>query len=225
MSALAPTLQAFFIEGLIGQRRASPHTVAAYRDTFRLLLTFVQGKTGTAPSALRLEDVDAPLVGSFLDHLEKERNNSARTRNARLAAIHSLFRFAALRHPEHAALIERVLAVPPKRFERAIVSFLSDEEVDALLAAPNPRRCSDVEITHCCSSKCRRDSESPNSWVCVAATSRSVRDPTFGAPAKGARSASRRLPKRRLWSFEHGWRNEGAKIATRSLQPCTPVER
>ena len=137
MSALAPTLQAFFTERLIGQRRASPNTVAAYRDRFRLLLAFAEGKTGTAPSALRLEDVDAPLVGSFLDHLEVERNNSARTRNARLAAIHSLFRFAALRHPEHAALIERVLAVPPKRFERAIVSFLSDEEVDALLAAPN----------------------------------------------------------------------------------------
>ncbi len=137
MSALAPTLQAFFTERLIGQRRASPNTVAAYRDTFRLLLAFAEGKTGTAPSALRLEDVDAPLVGSFLDHLEIERNNGARTRNARLAAIHSLFRFAALRHPEHAALIERVLAVPPKRFERAIVSFLSDEEVDALLAAPN----------------------------------------------------------------------------------------
>jgi site-specific recombinase XerD len=137
MSALAPTLQAFFTERLIGQRRASPHTVAAYRDTFRLLLAFAQGRTGTAPSALRLEDIDALLVGSFLDHLEVERGNSARTRNARLAAIHSLFRFAALRHPENAALIERVLAIPPKRFERALVSFLSDEEVDALLAAPD----------------------------------------------------------------------------------------
>lgn len=137
MTTLAPTLEAFFTERLIGQRRASPHTVAAYRDTFRLLLNYAHQQTGTTPSALRLEDVDAPFIGSFLDHLEVERANSPRTRNARLAAIHSLFRFAALRHPEHAALIQRVLAVPPKHFERNLVSFLTDEEVDALLAAPD----------------------------------------------------------------------------------------
>jgi site-specific recombinase XerD len=137
MSMLAPTLQAFFTERLIGQRRASPHTVAAYRDTFRLLLAFAEDRTGRSPSALLIEEVDAPLVGSFLDYLETERGNSVRTRNARLAAIHSLFRFAALRHPDHAALIERVLAVPPKRFERTIISFLADAEVDALLAAPD----------------------------------------------------------------------------------------
>lgn len=137
MSALAPTLEAFITERLIAQRRASPHTIAAYRDTFRLLLTYVQRETGKAPSSLGVEDIDAPLVGRFLDHLEAERGNDARTRNARLAAVRSLFRFAALRHPEHAALIERVLAIPPKRFERTVVSFLSDEEVDALLDAPD----------------------------------------------------------------------------------------
>ena len=137
MSALAPTLEAFFTERLIAQRQASPHTVAAYRDTFRILLTYVQHQTGRSPSALRLEDIDAPLVGLFLDHLETERGNDPRTRNARLAAIHSLFRFAALRHPEHAALIERVLAIPPKRFERGLVSFLTDAEVDGLIAAPD----------------------------------------------------------------------------------------
>ncbi len=137
MSALAPTLEAFFTERLIAQRRASRHTIAAYRDTFRLLLGYVQRQTGKAPSSLSLEDIDAPLVGAFLGYLEAERGNGARTRNARLAAIHSLFRFAALRHPEHAALIERVLAIPPKRFERALVSFLSDEEIDALLGAPD----------------------------------------------------------------------------------------
>ena len=134
---LAPTLEAFFSERLIGQRHVSPHTVEAYRDTFRLLLTFAQDETGTPPSALGFEDVDAALVGSFLHHLEIDRGNSARTRNARLAAIHSLFRYAALRHPEHAAHIQRVLAIPAKRSRRALVSFLSDDEVTALVAAPD----------------------------------------------------------------------------------------
>jgi integrase/recombinase XerD len=138
MSALGPTLEAFFIERLIAQRRASPHTIAAYRDTFCLLLGFIQQETGKAPAALRFEDVEAPLIGAFLDHLERDRGNSVRTRNARLSAIHSLFRFAALRHPEHAGLIGRVLAIPPKRFERGIVSFLADDEVEALLQAPDP---------------------------------------------------------------------------------------
>lgn len=137
MTILAPTLQAFFTERLIAQRHASGHTVAAYRDTFRLLLAFAEDRTGTAPSKLRVADLDAELIGAFLDHLETDRSNSVRTRNARLAAIHSFFRYAALRHPEHAAIIERVLAVPPKRFERNTVSFLTDIEVEALLAAPN----------------------------------------------------------------------------------------
>ncbi len=140
MSTLAPTLEAFFSERLINQKQASPHTVAAYRDTFRLLLRFAQTRTGKAPFALELADLDAPLIGAFLDHLEHERGNSIRSRNVRLAAIHSLFRYAALRHPEHAALIQRVLAVPPKRFDRAIVSFLTREEIDALLAAPDRSR-------------------------------------------------------------------------------------
>jgi site-specific recombinase XerD len=140
MSALAPTLEAFFTERLAKQRDASPHTVAAYRDTFRLLLAFAQVRSGKAASSLDFEDLDAPFVGAFLDHLERERANSVRTRNSRLAGIHSLFRFAALRHPEHAALIQRVLAVPPKRFDRAVVSFLTHQEVDALLAAPDRTR-------------------------------------------------------------------------------------
>ncbi len=140
MTPLAPTLEAYFIQRLIGQRQASAHTVAAYRDTFKLLLAFAAQRTGRPPSRLALEDLDAPLVGAFLDHLEAERANSARTRNARLAAVHSLFRFAALRHPEHAALIARVLAIPPKRTDRAIVQFLSAEEVDALLASPDRSR-------------------------------------------------------------------------------------
>jgi len=133
MTALAPTLQGFFTERLVGQRNASPNTVAGYRDTFRLLLAFAVERTGKQPFRLDLGDLDAPLIGAFLEHLERDRHNSVRTRNNRLAAIHSLFGYAALHHPEHAASIQRVLAVPTKRFERNLVTFLTDEEVDTLL--------------------------------------------------------------------------------------------
>lgn len=137
MSALAPTLQAFFTDRLLQQRHASAHTIAAYRDALRLLLVFAQQHTGKQPSRLDLDDLDAPLIAAFLDHLERERGNSVRTRNARLAAIHSLFRFAALRHPEHAAVIQRVLAMPPKRSDRALITYLAEPEIDALLAVPD----------------------------------------------------------------------------------------
>ncbi len=133
MTALAPTLQAFFTDRLIAQRQVSGHTIAAYRDTLRLLLRYAEARTGKAPSQLDLADVDAPLIAGFLDHLERDRRNSVRTRNARLAAVHSLFRFAALTHPEHAESIARVLAIPPKRFDRALISYLTEPEVDALL--------------------------------------------------------------------------------------------
>ena len=140
MTALAPALQAFFTDRLIAQRQVSSHTIAAYRDTFRLLLAFAQARTGTAPCDLHLDDLDADLIGAFLEHLRNGRHNGARTRNARLAAIHSLFRYAALRHPEHAALIQRVLAIPPARFDKTIVSYLTAGEAEALLAAPDRSR-------------------------------------------------------------------------------------
>ena len=140
MTALAPVLEAFFTSRLINEKGVSPHTIAAYRDTFRLLLGFAHERTGKQPAALELENLDAPLIAAFLDHLEHDRGNSPRTRNARLAAIHSMFRYAALRHPEHAALISRVIAVPTKRFERAIVTYLTPDEANALLAAPNRER-------------------------------------------------------------------------------------
>jgi integrase/recombinase XerD len=133
VSALAPTLQAFFTDRLIRQRQVSGHTVAAYRDTLRLLLGYAASQTSLPPSRLDLADLNAELIGGFLDHLEHERGNSVRTRNARLAAIHSLFRFAALEHPEHAGSISRVLAIPPKRFDRALITYLTEAEVDALL--------------------------------------------------------------------------------------------
>ena len=135
MSTLAPTLQAYFTDRLIRQRQASPHTVAAYRDAFKLLLVFAQRQTGKPPSQLDVSDLDVPLIGAFLDHLEVERGNSIRTRNARLAAIHSLFRYAALRHPEDAAVIGRVLAMPPKLFDTTVVTYFTEDEIEALLAA------------------------------------------------------------------------------------------
>jgi len=136
MSALAPLLQAFFTERLISHRDASQNTITGYRDTLRLLLAFAAARTGKKPSALDIADLDAPLIGAFLDHLEHERGNQVRTRNNRLAAIHSLFGYAALRHPEHAATIQRVLAIPTKRCQRNLVTWLTQVEVDALLSAP-----------------------------------------------------------------------------------------
>jgi site-specific recombinase XerD len=138
MTALAPTLQAFFTQRLITQRNASPQTIAAYRDTFRLLLTFAHDQTGKQPFQLDVDDLDAPLIGAFLNHLEQARGNSPRTRNARLGAIHSFYRFAALEHPEHARTIARVMAIPTKRYERNIVSYLGLDEIKARLAVPDP---------------------------------------------------------------------------------------
>jgi integrase/recombinase XerD len=137
MTALAPALQAFFTNRLITQRSSSPQTIAAYRDAFRLLLRFAREQTGKQPFELEIDDLDAPLVGAFLNHLEQDRGNSPRTRNARLGAIHSFYRFAALEHPEHAATIARVMAIPTKRHERNTVSYLDRDEIKALLAAPD----------------------------------------------------------------------------------------
>ncbi|WP_127356815.1 tyrosine-type recombinase/integrase [Actinacidiphila soli] len=137
MSDLAPLLQGFFTDKLMLQLQASTHTVASYRDTFKLLLGFAELRTGRRPARLSIADLDAPTIGAFLQHLETIRGNTAATRNARLAAIRSFFRYAALRAPDHAAVIQRVLAIPPKRFDRAIVSYLTKTETDALVAAPD----------------------------------------------------------------------------------------
>jgi site-specific recombinase XerD len=140
MTLIAPTLQAFFTDRLAQQRQASPRTIAAYRDTLRLLLGFVHRQTATMPSQLDWDDLDATTISAFLNHLESERHNSIRTRNVRLTAIRSLFSYAALRHPEHALLIQHVLAIPPKRFDKRVVTFLTPLEVDALVAAPDQTR-------------------------------------------------------------------------------------
>lgn len=137
MSTLAPMLEAFFTDGLQQQRRASPNTVAAYRDAFRLLLAFARDDIGKAPSDLALAHLDAPFILRFLAHLEKQRRNSVSTRNARLAALHSFFRYVALREPAHAGMIQRVLAIPHKRAQKKLVAFLTRPEFEAILAAPD----------------------------------------------------------------------------------------
>jgi site-specific recombinase XerD len=185
MSALAPTMQGFFTERMLTQRRASPNTVASYRDTFRLLLGFAQRHTGKTPAKLQLEDLDAVLIGAFLEHLEVERHNSVRTRNTRLAAVHSLFAYAALRHPEQAELIQRVLAIPAKRTDRQIVSFLTHDEVDALLAAPDRNTWVGRRTMRCCSSLSRPAWASQSSRPSRAKTWNSAPAPTCAATAKG----------------------------------------
>lgn len=135
--SFAALLEGFFTQRLMQQRQASRHTVASYRDTFRLLLQFAQQRLHKAPATLALEDIDAPLVTAFLNELEQVRGVTARTRNLRLTAVHSFFHYAAFEAPANAAQIQRVLAIPAKRFTRPLVPFLSRPEVDALLAAPD----------------------------------------------------------------------------------------
>ena len=134
---LAALLQAFFTDRLMHQRRASPDTVASYRDAFCLLFDFAQSQLGKPPSRMEIEDLDAPFVCRFLNHLETVRGNCVRTRNARLAAVHSFFKYAALRDPGHSALIQSVLAIPGKRCDRTPVQYLTRLEVEALLATPD----------------------------------------------------------------------------------------
>jgi site-specific recombinase XerD len=137
MSTLAPILESFFTDRLMRQQHASPNTIRAYRDTFRLLLDYTHQTTGKQPCDLDLADLDAPLIGRFLDWLEQERHNTIRTRNMRMAAIRSMFRYASYREPAHAAVIQRVLAIPDKRTHKAVMTFLAPAEIRALLAAPD----------------------------------------------------------------------------------------
>ena len=137
--SLAPHLQRFFTQRLVQQRQVSPHTISSYRDTFRQFLKFTAERLHKPPCALAFEAIDAPLVAAFLDHLEQHQGLSVRSRNLRLTAIHSFFRYTAFELPTHSAQIQRVLAIPSKRFTRTIVRFLTSVEVDALLAAPDRR--------------------------------------------------------------------------------------
>jgi site-specific recombinase XerD len=137
---VAPTLQGFFTDRLLRQRQVSPRTITAYRDSLRLFLTWVHDTKKIQPYRLDWEDLDAATVTAFLDHLEQDRHNTPRTRNLRLTAIRSLFAYASLNHPEHADVIRRVLAIPPKRFDRPEISFLTQAHLAGLLAAPDQSR-------------------------------------------------------------------------------------
>ena len=138
-TSLAPLLERFFTQRLMQQRQASPHTISSYRDTFRQFLKFAQQRLHKPPSRLNFEEIEAPLIVAFLDDIEKHHGLSVRSRNLRLTALHSFFRYAAFEVPDHSAQIQRVLAIPSKRFTRTLVQFLTRAEVDALLAAPDLR--------------------------------------------------------------------------------------
>jgi site-specific recombinase XerD len=137
-SGLQSLLQRFFTDRLLKQLGASPHTIAAYRDTFRLLLRFASERLKRRPSEIRIEDLDVAMLGKFLNHLEVNRRNQPRTRNNRLAAIHGFFQYVAISEPALALQCQRVLAIPPKRYQRRPVEFLTEDEAAALLTAPNP---------------------------------------------------------------------------------------
>src|SRR6195256_1911958 len=138
-TSFAALLERFFTQRLMQQRQASPHTISSYRDAFRQFLKFTQQRLRKPPSRLSFEQIDAPLIVAFLDDLEKRQGVSIRSRNLRLTAVHSFFRYAAFEAPAHAAQIQRVLAIPSKRFTRTLVHFLTRPEVEALLAAPDQR--------------------------------------------------------------------------------------
>lgn len=218
MSSLAPVMEAFFTERLGRQRQASPNTVRSYRDALRLLVVFAERRTGKAPSALELSDLDAGLVSAFLDHLEAERHNSVRTRNNRMAAVRSLFRFASYREPADAAVIQRVLALPDKRARRRIVSWLSPAEVEALLDAPDRSTWVGAGTMPCWSPACRPGFGSPSSPPFGAVTWCSASAPISAATARGARSASPRSPATPWRCFARGW----PSAAAGTTRPCSP---
>jgi hypothetical protein len=191
MSTLAPLLESFFIERLAAQRQASPNTIAAYRDTWRQLLCFAQARTGKTPSLLGVEDLDAALIGDFLHHLEHERGVTVRTRNARLTAIRAVFHHAAYRHPEHAASIQRVLAIPAKRTVKAIVTYLDDAEMRACSPPLTEPTGSAAGTTRCSSWPWKPECGPANSPASPATRSSSAQAPTSAATAKAARNGSR----------------------------------
>ena len=188
MSDLAPWLQRFFTDKLARHLDASPHTKAAYADTFRLLLTYAERATGIAPSALTLADLDADLIGGFLQHLETERGNSVATRNARRAALRSFFTYASYRAPDAIATISQVLAIPAKRTKTTLVSFLTapKQRRSSLPRTPGPG--SVAATGSCCTWASKPDSASANSSTCASVTFSS--DHTANSNASG-RAASK----------------------------------
>ena len=184
MSLLASTVESFFVERLMTQRNSSPRTIAAYRDALRLLLRFASEQTGKQPCRLEFADLDASLIGAFLNHLEHQRGNSITTRNARLAAIHSLYRYSALRHPEEIATIARVIEIPAKRHTRTTISYLEEKEIKALLRARTAPPGSAGATTRCCSPRSRPAFASRSSRACASARSASTPARTVACSAK-----------------------------------------
>jgi hypothetical protein len=187
VTALAPTVQAFFLTRLGRELDASPHTVDSYRHTFRLLLSYAKTETGKVPAQMDVADLDERLVSGFLDHLESDRGNSVASRNTRLAAIHSFFRFASYRHPEYIQIIRQVLAIPQKKTQTVPRSFLTEAEMDAVIADPTSPRGQEGETTPCSSSPYEPACVSRSSPGCVVVTSTYGRPPTSSASARAAR--------------------------------------
>ena len=195
MSAIADfakLLTLFFSRYLMQQRQVSPNTIASYRDTFRLLVNYANKVLGKPPQDLSFEDLDADLIGDFLNHLEHERGNDVRTRNARLAAIRSLFSYVALHEPQHAALAQRVLAIPTKRYTRREVDFLSRAESELSSGRRIGPAGSGDATTACCWWRCRPVCGARRSSPCAAATSALVTALMSAVTARGGRNARSR---------------------------------
>src|SRR6202795_814204 len=207
VSTLPTLLQRFFTDRLSAQLQASSNTIAGYRDTFRLLLRFASQRRNRPPTKLRIEDLDSALVGDFLTHVEKVRHNSARSRNTRLAAIRSFYRYVAMNEPEHALHCQRILAMPSKRYVRRTVDFINRTEMEALLSAPDQstwigRR--DRAILLLALQTGLRVSELIN-LNCRDVALGTVR--TSVAKAKGASNAARRFAEIRLTQSKHAFEN------------------
>jgi len=196
-AALASLVERFFTDRLVRQQRASPHTIASYRDAFRLLLRFAQERLAKAPSALAIEDLDATFVGAFLDHVEQHRRNTARTRNVRLAAIHAFFRYVAISEPAHLDRCRRILAIPVKRHERRPIAYLTRAEIDAVLATPDVSTWIGRRDRALCCSRSKLDCGFPSSFTCDVETSCSGPARTSSAKAKVGSTGARRCHARR----------------------------
>jgi hypothetical protein len=215
--SFAALVQAYFTERLVGQRNASPHTIASHRDTFRLLLGFAQKTLKKAPAALAVSDLDAPFIGRFLHHVEKDRGNKPQTRNIRLAAIHSFFHYVALQEPSLSALAQRVLAIPSKRHKTRPVDFLTREEIDALVAAPTRALGPAAGTALCCWWRCKPACGPLNSSGCVVMTWYWEPVPTCGAWAKAAKSVVRPCARMRSLPCAAGSQSATANPPTSSF--------
>ena len=219
MSTLAPLLQGFFTDRLIRQRQASPHTITGYRDTWRLLVTFAAARAGTTPSQLSLADLDATTIGAFLDYLATVRHNTASTRNGRLAAIHSLFRYAAPRAPEDAALIQRVLAIPHRRTDRPLVAYLTTPEIDALLTAPDRSAWAGRRDHALLLAGIQTGLRAAELIRLRRADASSAPGPTSACTARAAKNASSPSPPRACANCAHGWKSAGERRTTQCFLP------